>query len=108
MARSQAGKSKNPAVHERIKPSLRSFDQAKDYPPHQVFIGNLKPEALWEIEKPWFENLPDSSRYSPCGEIMPQDEFYGLLKIVDEFDLIYLTEEFTGQIRPKAGKPSTV
>jgi glycine/sarcosine/betaine reductase complex component C subunit beta len=90
------------ALYESIKPSLRSFEQAKNYPPHQVFIGNLRPEDLWEIEKPWFENLlPDSSRYSSCGEIMPQDEFYGLLKIVDEFDLIYLTEGFTEKVRPK-------
>ncbi len=95
-------KVKDPALHGQIKSNLRSYDQAKNYPPHQVFIGNLKPEELWGIEKPWFENLiNDSSRYSSCGEIMPQDEFYGLLKIVDEFDLVFLTQEFTDQVRAK-------
>ncbi|HSW35446.1 MAG TPA: glycine/sarcosine/betaine reductase complex component C subunit beta [Candidatus Limnocylindrales bacterium] len=92
----------NAGLYESIKPSLRNYDQVKNYPPHQVFIGNLKPEDLWGIEKPWFENLLSaSSRYSPGGEIMPQDEFYGLIKIVDEFDLVYLAREFADQIRPK-------
>lgn len=91
---------KNSSLPESIRPSLRSFDEAKNYAPHQVFIGNLKPEELWQIEKPWFKNLlADSSRYSSYGEIMPQDEFYGLLKIVDEFALIHLTEEFCGTVR---------
>jgi len=95
-------KVKDPALDEKIKPHLRSFDEAKNYPPHQVFIGNLKPEELWNIQKPWFENLlSGSSRYSSWGEIMPQDEFYGLLKIADEFDLVYLTGDFSAQIKAK-------
>lgn len=95
-------KVKDPALDQKIKLSLRSFDEAKNYPPHQVFIGNLKPEELWNLKKPWFENLlADSSRYSDWGEIMPQDEFYGLLKIADEFDLVYLTGKFTDRIKAK-------
>jgi glycine/sarcosine/betaine reductase complex component C subunit beta len=92
----------DPALHDRLKASLRTYEEVKNYPPHQVYIGNLKPGDLWEHKQPWYENLSaDASRYSPWGEIMPQDEFYGLLKIVDEFDLIFLTEEFTEKVKSK-------
>lgn len=95
-------KVKDPTLDEKIKPHLRRYDEAKNYAPHQVFIGNLKPEELWNIKKPWFENLlSGSSRYSSWGEIMPQDEFYGLLKIADEFDLVFLTGEFSDQVKAK-------
>src|SRR5439155_4371904 len=32
---------------EQIAPKLRTFDAALGYPPHQVFLGNLRPDALW-------------------------------------------------------------
>ncbi len=90
------------SLRDRVNSSLRSYEEAKNYAPHQVFIGNMKPEELWQIEQPWFTNLQDdASRYGPWGEIMPQDEFYGYLKIVDEFDLIFLTTEFTGFVRER-------
>jgi glycine/sarcosine/betaine reductase complex component C subunit beta len=95
----------DPALQEKINKSLRSYEDAKNYPPHQVYIGNMKPEDLWQAEQPWFENLlEDASRYGPWGEIMPQDEFYGYLKIVDEFDLIFLSASFTEQVRLSLGK----
>ena len=94
-----------PELRDQIKANLRSYEEAKNYPPHQVYIGNLKPEELWQIEHPWFENLlPDASRSGPWGEIMPQDEFYGFLKIADEFDLLFLSTDFTGMIRKKLSK----
>jgi len=90
------------SLRDQINNSLRSYEEAKNYAPHQVFIGNMKPEDLWQIEQPWYLNLQnDASRYGPWGEIMPQDEFYGYLKIVDEFDLVFLTAEFTGPVREK-------
>ncbi len=90
---------KDSTLREQINQKLRNYDEAKKYAPHQVYIGNITPERLWQIEKPWFENLlEDASRYGPWGEIMPQDEFYGYLKIVDEFDLVFLTSEFTRQV----------
>ncbi len=88
------------ALREQINQKLRSFEEAKKYAPHQVYIGNLTPESLWEIKQPWFENLlEDASRFGPWGEIMPQDEFYGYLKVVDEFDLVFLTNDFTEQVK---------
>jgi glycine/sarcosine/betaine reductase complex component C subunit beta len=35
------------------------------------------------------------------GEIMPQDEFYGLMKISDAFDLVKLEEGFVKTVRAK-------
>jgi len=40
----------------RISGALRSYDDALAYAPHQVFLGNLRPDALWEIERPWWRH----------------------------------------------------
>ncbi len=77
-----------------IEKHLRSFDEAVQYPPNQVFIGNLYPEQLHEIAQPWYEHpLENASRYGTYGEIMPEEEFLGLLKLSDDFDLIWFDKE---------------
>jgi glycine/sarcosine/betaine reductase complex component C subunit beta len=74
---------------------LRPFDQAVAYLPNQVFIGNLDPDQLWDAPSPWYKNpVPNASRWGEFGEIMPEEEFYGVLKICDEFGLIVLEENF--------------
>lgn len=81
---------------------LRSFDQAVAYAPNQVFIGNLDPDELWNFSSPWYKNpIPNASRWGEFGEIMPEDEFYGVLKICDEFGLIMLEEGFLQEIALK-------
>ncbi len=84
---------------------LRSFEDAVNYMPNQVYIGNKKPEDLKTIEQPWYdkgsEGASDDGKF---GEIMPQDEFIGLIKIVDVFDLVLLSEEFTTEIKAKLEK----
>jgi betaine reductase len=73
---------------------LRSFEAAVEYPPNQVFIGNMTPDGLNEIEQPWYEHpLKGASRHGTFGEIMPEDEFLGLLKLADEFDLVWFDEK---------------
>ena len=42
-----------PGLREKIREHLRSFDAAVAYAPHQVMIGNLAPEALWDRPRPW-------------------------------------------------------
>jgi glycine/sarcosine/betaine reductase complex component C subunit beta len=68
--------------------SLRSYEHALVYPPHQVFIGNLRPEALWEIPRPWWRVRNGGGRIGRFGELMPQGEFYDLLAELDQFDLV--------------------
>ncbi|TCU75715.1 3-oxoacyl-[acyl-carrier-protein (ACP)] synthase III-like protein [Tissierella praeacuta] len=81
---------------------IRSFEEAVNYLPNQVYIGNHKPEELKKVEQPWYDkDVKDAKRDGKYGEIMPQDEFIGLIKIVDAFDLVLLSKEFTAEIKPK-------
>ena len=81
--------------------SLRSYDEAVNYLPNQVYIGNKKPADLKLATQPWVgQDVEGHSRYGKFGEIMPQDEFIGLIKMVDAFDLVKLTKEFTEKIKP--------
>ena len=65
---------------------IRKFEDAVNYLPNQVYIGNHKPEELKTIEQPWYDkDVQDAKRDGKFGEIMPQDEFIGLIKIVDVF-----------------------
>ncbi len=85
-----------------IEAHLRSFDEAVEYPPNQVFIGNLHPDGLKDIEQPWYEHLlKGASRYGAYGEIMPEEEFFGLLKLSDDFDLIWFEKESAPLFRQK-------
>jgi betaine reductase len=94
---------KNPDVLRDILSHLRSYEDAVAYPPNQVFIGNMRPESLKEYERPWTnQNLANADRFSSWGEILPEEEFYGWLKIADEYDLIYLEENFLNtRVKPR-------
>ena len=79
---------------------FRTFEEAVEYPPNQVFIGNIEPKALDGIARPWYENrIKNASRVGKHGEIMPQNEFVGLIKAVDAFDLVLLEEGFGPKIQ---------
>lgn len=81
---------------------LRSFEEVVSYPPNQVYIGNMSPEDLSKYEKPWYDKkVEGASKVGKMGEIMPQDEFIGLMKIVDVFDIVKLEKNFTENVRNK-------
>jgi betaine reductase len=76
----------------------RSYTEALRYPPNQVFIGNLRPYDLWDWPEPWFRNgVTNAQRDGQHGQIIPQDEFYWLMKACDEFDLLWLSEAFVSE-----------
>jgi len=78
---------------------LRSYGECKAYPPNQAYIGNITPDELAKIPRPWHENpLVGANRLGGWGEIMPEDEFYALMKAVDSFDLVVLEEGFTAHV----------
>ncbi|MFC1860978.1 glycine/sarcosine/betaine reductase complex component C subunit beta [Chloroflexota bacterium] len=78
---------------------LRPFEEAIAYPPNQVFIGNLDPDDLLHTPLPWHKNpVPNASRWGDFGEIMPEEEFYGMIKICDEFNIVMLEEGFVKEI----------
>lgn len=93
---------KDPSLLTSILNHLWTFEQAVAYPPNQVFIGNLHPNELWRLPSPWYQNpFPHASRWSSYGEIMPEEEFYGLMKLCDDFQLFQLEERFLEEISLK-------
>jgi hypothetical protein len=75
---------------EQIAPKLRSFEEAVGYPPHQVFLGNLRPDALWEIERPWWRHSAGARREGPFGVFVDEDALYKRLEAADQFQLFKL------------------
>lgn len=93
---------------ELLAPSLRTYEEVVNYLPNQVYIGNLEPEVLGNYSQPWWDSskniLENSKRFGPYGEIIPQDDFFALMKIVDVFDLVWLEKSFTAKITKKLKK----
>ena len=75
---------------EQIAPRLRTFEEALGYPPHQVFLGNLRPDALWEIERPWWGHSGEAKREGPFGVFVDEEELYRRLEAADQFQLLRL------------------
>jgi glycine/sarcosine/betaine reductase complex component C subunit beta len=73
--------------------ALRTFEQAVSYPPTQVFIGNTRPEKLWELQRPWWRSTTPGQPTGPFGELIKQNQFYELLAELDQFDLVRLNDE---------------
>jgi hypothetical protein len=73
-----------------LRRALRSFDDALCYPPHQVVIGNLPPEALWDLERPWWRHPAAPRREGPFGVIVDQNDLYRRLAEADSFQLLRL------------------
>lgn len=89
-------------ILEKVNKSVRSYEDAVNYAPNQVFIGNMHPDDLKKVQKPWYRNLlQKGDRKGKFGEIYPEDEFYAWLKIADDFNLILLGPEFTKAIKEK-------
>ena len=77
----------------QIQAALRSFSDAVDYPPNQVFIGNAEPDILRDLPRPWWRVAPPGDPRGAFGDILAQAAFYELLAELDQFDLVRLKEE---------------
>ena len=88
---------------KKLDDYLRTFEEMVAYAPNQAYIGNILPDELKKIDQPWYEevNFVEGNRFGDFGEIMPEDEFYALIKHVDVFDLVKLSQEFIAEIEPK-------
>ncbi|MGR6836536.1 glycine/sarcosine/betaine reductase complex component C subunit beta [Syntrophomonas erecta] len=80
---------------------VRSFAEAVNYPPNQVYIGNIGVNQLAQLSSPWYKNGVDGNKQGRFGEIVEESEFYGVMKIVDSFNLVELTGEFAAAIKEK-------
>jgi hypothetical protein len=89
-------------LERSIYEHVRRYEEAVSYPPNQVYIGNLHPDALHEIAQPWYEHpIVGAERQGKFGEIMPEEEWYAWLKIADDFDLVWLVPAFIAQMRER-------
>ncbi len=94
------------SIADAIGAHLRSYDAALAYPPNRAFLGHIHPDTLASIPQPWFTSTTPTTRWGAHGELMPEAEFYGLLKICDIFDLLHLEAGFVEETRHAlAGHP---
>nr|WP_243727687.1 glycine/sarcosine/betaine reductase complex component C subunit beta [Halanaerobium saccharolyticum] len=91
---------------KKLDDYLRSFEEVVSYAPNQAYIGNILPDELKNIKQPWYEeqNFVEGNRYGDSGEIMPEDEFYALIKHVDVFDLVKLSSDFIAEVESKVAE----
>jgi betaine reductase len=95
---------KEPGLLASISAHLRSYDAAVAYPPNRAFLGAIYPDDLRMHAQPWYKVCDGGARWGPHGEIIPEEEFYGLLKICDAFDLVWLEEDFTRSVRDRLAR----
>ena len=93
----------DPGLLDTLNSHLRSYEQATGYPPNRAFLGSIYPDSLSSLARPWYQLNGGANRWGPHGEIMPEEEFYGLLKICDAFDLVWLEEGFTKSVADALG-----
>ena len=81
------------------------YDVACRYAPNLTYVGAMSTADLAAKPKPYMENLAASpERFGKFGEIMPEDEFIGLLDICDVFDLVWLEQGFAAAVKEKLAK----
>jgi glycine/sarcosine/betaine reductase complex component C subunit beta len=84
-----------PALAGQLAARLRDFNAAVAYAPHQVYIGNISPEQLNSLAKPWYEKLIEgATAEGRFGDLVDQSRFYAQLGGADRFDLVTLEEEW--------------
>jgi glycine/sarcosine/betaine reductase complex component C subunit beta len=94
---------RNPELEAQFLGSLRTFEQAVAYAPHQAFLGARHPREL--PERPWAGAASNGEgRFAGVGELMPEDEFLGLLAAVDDFGLVKLGAEEAAAIGERLGR----
>src|SRR5215468_8939507 len=86
-------------VAATIGAHLRSYEAAVAYPPNRAFLGHIHPDTLSALPKPWFTSDGPGVRWAAHGELMPEEEFYGLLKVCDVFELLRLEAGFVEEVR---------
>lgn len=94
---------------KNLDKSLRSYDECKAYLPNQTYIGNITPDELAGYAQPWYQQKSDYiQREGRFGEIMPEDEFIGVIAICDVFDLVKLESQFAVSVKKKLESHSLI
>ncbi len=91
---------RDPSAIESISAQLRPYEDAVGYGPNQVYIGNLDPEALRTVPRPWFERLDRRALSNGAfGDLISEVELLGLLKLCDRARLVQLEESALARAR---------
>lgn len=100
--------SRGAVEREALLAHLRSFEEAVTYPPHQVMLGALPPEALRGIPRPWHGRPVAGARAEgPAGRMIDELEFYAWLARAETAGLLYFTPEFARALHG-AGAPERI
>jgi hypothetical protein len=79
----------------QLRERRRDFAAAAAYAPHQVLLGNLAPEALWDLPRPWHQAPAGPTDPSgPAGLLIGQDTLYAWLGRADAAKLLAFTPRF--------------
>src|SRR5689334_2618168 len=90
---------------DQLRGHSREYGEAVGYGPNQAFIGNLRPQALFDAPQPWWQQpQADASRDGAFGDILPEEEFWGLLKLADDFDLLQLDGQVAAAAAERLGR----
>ena len=80
-----------------VESKIRSYEDVINYAPNQVYIGNMKPEALRDLAEPWCNTPVEGTREGKYGSIVPQDEFIAMIKVSDAGRLAGYSKRLKGQ-----------
>lgn len=90
-----------PALLERLKSHLWTFDQARFYLPNQVFTGHEVPDRLREVDRPWYDKLAEpKDTGQPFGSLIREEQFIALLACADPFKHLLLTDTLWENVKP--------
>lgn len=89
----------DPSLEHRMAAHLRPYEKAAAYLPNRAYLDASALAQLSENDRPWYERDGTLTRRLPYGEIMPEEEFYGLLRVMDGFELMWLEEGFAKRSR---------
>lgn len=84
---------------KNVNEHIRSFEEFVNYLPNQIYIGNQRPEELEDHKLPYTEIENKGNKEGKFGAIIPEEEFIGILKYADEFDLVFLSEEYVEEYK---------
>jgi betaine reductase len=89
---------RHPDLEAQFLGSLRSFEDALAYAPHQAYLGHVHPRDM--PARPWVRPVREAGngaasvgRFAPDGELVPEAEALALMALADDFELITLDED---------------
>lgn len=87
-------------LQARICAHLRTYDAALAYPPHQVMLGNLTPEGLRAIPRPWHTHVCSDARADgPGGVLIDELAFYSWLARADTANVLRWADDIAPRFR---------